>query len=77
MFGDNLIQNPPNSPDLAYPIETLWALLKKNVKKRMPQNLEELQKFTIEEEQNSRGLSKKANQKLFEKNTKSYRNKGQ
>ena len=49
LFGDNLIQNPPNSPDLAYPIETLWALLKKNVKKRMPQNLEELQKFTIEE----------------------------
>ena len=49
LFGENLIQNPPNSPDLAYPIETLWALLKKNVKKRMPKNLEELQKYTIEE----------------------------
>ena len=44
-----MIQNPPNSPDLAYPIETLWALLKKNVKKRMPKDLEELKKFTIEE----------------------------
>ena len=28
------IQNPPNSPDLAYPIETLWANLKKNKRKR-------------------------------------------
>ena len=23
-FGDNWIQNPPNSPDMAYPIERLW-----------------------------------------------------
>ena len=49
LFGDYFIQNPPNSPDLAYPIETLWALLKKNVKKRMPKDLDELKKFTIEE----------------------------
>jgi len=49
LFGENLIQNPLNSPDLAYPIETLRALLKKNVKKRMPKDLQELQKFTIEE----------------------------
>ena len=28
-FNDNYIQNPPNSPDLAYPIENLWAYLKK------------------------------------------------
>ncbi len=25
------IQNPPNSSDLAYPIETLWAKLKKTM----------------------------------------------
>ena len=49
LFGGNIIQNPPNSPDLAYPIETLWALLKKNVKKRIPKTLDELKKFTIEE----------------------------
>ena len=49
LFGDGIIQNPPNSPDLAYPIETLWALLKKNVKKRIPTTLDELKKFTIEE----------------------------
>ena len=49
LFGKNVIQNPPNSPDLAYPIETLWAFLKKNVKKRLPKNLDELKKFTIEE----------------------------
>ena len=34
---------------MAYPIETLWALLKKNVKKRIPTTLDELKKFTIEE----------------------------
>ena len=28
-FKDNYLQNPPNSPDLAYPIENLWAYLKK------------------------------------------------
>ena len=49
LFGGAYIQNPPNSPDLAYPIETLWAFLKKKVKKRIPKNLEELRKFTIEE----------------------------
>lgn len=49
LFGGAYIQNPPNSPDLAYPIETLWAFLKKRVKKRIPKNLEELKKFTIEE----------------------------
>ena len=49
LFGESWIQNPPNSPDLAYPIETLWAFLKKRVKKRIPKNLEELRKFTIEE----------------------------
>ncbi|MBR4616754.1 MAG: hypothetical protein IKO55_14185, partial [Kiritimatiellae bacterium] len=32
LFGDKFIQNAPNSPDLAYPIETLWAELKKRVK---------------------------------------------
>ena len=34
---------------MAYPIETLWALLKKNVKKRIPTTLDELKKFRIEE----------------------------
>ena len=30
MLGEaGWIQNPPNSPDLAYPIETLWVELKK------------------------------------------------
>ena len=29
LFGDKLIQNIPHSPDIAYPIETLWAELKK------------------------------------------------
>ena len=43
------IQNSPHSPDIAYPIETLWAKLKKNVKLRYPKNIENLKKFTIEE----------------------------
>ena len=32
LFGDKLIQNAPHSPDIAYPIETLWAELKKSKK---------------------------------------------
>ena len=49
LFGDKLIQNSPHSPDIAYPIETLWAELKKRVKSRNPKNLEELKIITIEE----------------------------
>ena len=49
MFGDKLIQNAPHSPDIAYPIETLWAELKKRVKSRNPKNAEELKERTIEE----------------------------
>ena len=32
LFGDKMIQNAPHSPDIAYPIETLWAELKKESK---------------------------------------------
>ena len=49
LFGDNFIQNPPNSPDLAYPIENIWGYLKPKIKKRNPKNLEELKKYTLEE----------------------------
>ncbi len=49
-FGESgWIQNPPNSPDLAYPIETLWANLKKEVKKKNPQTKEDLKNYCIEE----------------------------
>ena len=48
-FGDKIIQNAPHSPDIAYPIETLWAELKRKVKSRNPKNLEELKEITIEE----------------------------
>ena len=50
LFGqDSLIQNPPNSPDLAYPIENLWAYIKPRIKKRNPKTLDELKKYTLEE----------------------------
>ena len=50
LFGKNaLIQNPPNSPDLAYPIEYLWAYIKPKIKRRNPQTIEELKKVTLEE----------------------------
>ena len=32
LFGDKFIQNDPHSPDIAYPIETLWEELKKELK---------------------------------------------
>ena len=40
---------PPNPPDLAYPIENLWALLKKNLKNRNPKTYDDLKKIFIEE----------------------------
>ena len=49
LFGDNFIQNAPNSPDLAYPIETLWAELKRRVKERRAKNIDQLKQITIEE----------------------------
>lgn len=39
---------PSNSPDLN-PIENLWAIVKGNVEKRMPKNLNELERFMAEE----------------------------
>ena len=36
IFGKgNLIQNPPNSSDLAYPIEALWGILKPKIKRKI------------------------------------------
>ena len=50
LFGEqNFIQNPPSSPDLAYPIENLWGYIKPRIKKRNPENLDDLKKITIEE----------------------------
>jgi hypothetical protein len=43
------IQNAPNSPDLAYPIEDLWTIIKPRVKRRNPTSIPELKKFLLEE----------------------------
>jgi hypothetical protein len=40
LFGDNFIQNATHSTDIAYPIEILWAELKKRVKERRAKNLD-------------------------------------
>ena len=44
---NKLFQNPANFPDLAYPIEYIWAYIKPRIKRRNPQTLEELKKFTF------------------------------
>ena len=49
LFKDNWFQNPPNSPDLAYPIETLWSILKNRIKKRIPKTKEEPKQFIQKE----------------------------
>ena len=46
---DGWIQNPPNSPDLAYPIEDIWGIIKPRVKRRQPKTIEELKNFLLEE----------------------------
>ena len=47
--GCGWIQNPQNSPDLSYPIENLWGIIKPRVKRRNPQTLDELKQFFLEE----------------------------
>ena len=43
VFGEKgWIQNSPSSPDLAYPIETVWAELKDKIKHKAPKTIEEL-----------------------------------
>lgn len=49
LFKKNLFKIPPNSPDIAYPIKDIWAILKKRVKIRNPQYLEDLKKFIFQE----------------------------
>ena len=48
-YFDKWIQNPPNSPDLAYPIEALWGIIKPRIKRRNPKTIQELKQFTLEE----------------------------
>jgi transposase len=43
-----VLEWPANSPDLNL-IENLWGIVKTNVKKRTPQNLDELELFLKEE----------------------------
>jgi len=50
IFGDNKwIQNPPNSADLAYPVEDLWAIIKPRIKRKNPKTIDELKKYITEE----------------------------
>ena len=46
LFKSNLL-NAPSSPDIAYPIETLWAELKKNIKARNPKTKEDLKNMQL------------------------------
>ena len=41
------IQNPPNSPDLALPIEKIWGIFKPRVKRRDPKNINQLKQFYL------------------------------
>ena len=43
------IQNPPNSPDLVFPIEKIWGIIKPRVKRRDPKNIDQMKQFLLEE----------------------------
>ena len=50
LFKDSgWIQNPPKSPDLAFPIEKIWGIIKPRVKRRDPENIEQLKQYLMEE----------------------------
>ena len=40
---------PSYSPDLMNPIENLWVVLKQKIRKRQPQNLDQLEDIILEE----------------------------
>ena len=42
------IQNTPNSPDLAFPIEKIWGIIKPRVKKKDHKTIEQLKLFLME-----------------------------
>ena len=44
----HMIDWPSNSPDLNL-IKNVWQIIKNNVEKRMPQNVDELARFMVEE----------------------------
>ena len=46
---DGWIQNSPNSPDLAYPIEDLWSIIKPRVRRRNPKSIGQLKRYLLEE----------------------------
>ena len=43
------LQNSPNSPVIAFPIEEIWSIIKPLIKRREPKNIEEFKRFTAEE----------------------------
>jgi len=45
--GIELLEWPPQSADLN-PIENLWAILKRDIQKKQPKNVSELDKFVQE-----------------------------
>ena len=47
IFGDNKIWWPANSPDLS-PIETVWAILKRELSKKKHSSLDELREHTLD-----------------------------
>ena len=47
LFGDNIIDWPPNSPDLS-PIENVWAILKEKLSKRKIKNLDDLREQILD-----------------------------
>jgi transposase len=46
-----LLEWPSNSPDVN-PVENLWSIVKRNVEKRKPSNIDELELFLVEEFKN-------------------------
>lgn len=59
--------NPPNSPDLAFPIEKIWGIIKPRVKRRNAEITEALKYFLKERNSATKSIIENLSKEYIEK----------